>query len=206
MHEVSKGCFQLLTNSRNRLVFAVAGGATSGFPALTEILNPTLASRPVMEVLTVDGEGFSPANTWRFEAITFQCTGNITSWIFRATENLALPSGLPLFGITNLNIPIDSTFSGEGELRGQGPVYEYVLQDPIEVRGNAFLVIQFPYNGTESLQLEMLDAGEGNAPLSCRSFRISDFVELTEDTRNIPLVTPVMGMFIKSWPFFYRLM
>ena len=145
-----------------------------------------------MEALTE--EIFFPANSWQFEAMTIQCTGNITSWIFRATENLALPSGMPQFGIMSLNISIGSTFSGAGELRGQGPVYEYVLQDPIEVRGNAFLVIQFPNNGTESLQLEMLDAGEGNAPVSCRSFRIQDsIVEITADNRHIPLVAPVMG-------------
>lgn len=176
------------------LVSAVAGGPTSGFPTLTEILNETLESRPVMEALT-DSQGFSPANRWQFDSMRLNCTGNITSWIFRATENLALPSGIPQFGILNLNIPVGTTFSGEGELIGQGPVYEYVLQDPIEVRGDAFLSILFPNNGTESLQLEMLDLGQGNAPLSERTFRISDFVVLTQDIRHIPLVIPVMGMF-----------
>ena len=52
------------------------------------------------------------------------------------------------------------------ELTGNGPVYEYVLQEPVEVQEGDILGIELIQRGAEELKFEFLDLGNGNTSVS----------------------------------------
>ena len=71
----------------------------------------------------------------------FNCTGNITRWIFRAEETGNNNDRVPQMSTWRSNpftVPTTdfNRFSQSGsaeELTGKGPEYEYVLQEPVAV-------------------------------------------------------------------------
>ena len=82
------------------------------------------------------------------------------------------------------------------ELTGNGPVYEYVLQEPVEAQEGDILGFELSPEGDEELQFVFLDLGRGNAPDSyARSFTANmintQFV--TRIRRYLPLITAVIG-------------
>ena len=82
------------------------------------------------------------------------------------------------------------------ELTGNGPVYEYVLQEPVEVQEGDFLGFDLSPEGDEELQFVFLDLGDGNAPVSyARSFTAMTINTqlVTRNRRYVPLITAVIG-------------
>ena len=83
------------------------------------------------------------------------------------------------------------------ELTGNGPVYEYVLQEPVEIQEGDILGIEFIQMGAEELQFVFQDLGVGNAPdsyprtVAARS--IDTRFVLTRNRRYLPLITAVIG-------------
>ena len=156
---------------------------------------------------------FNNVQQWIFPSMVFNCTGNITRWIFRAEETGNNNERVPRMSTWKLNlftvpttdfIRISQSGSAE-ELTGNGPVYEYVLQEPVEVQEGDFLGIDLSPNSDEELQFVFLDFGHGNAPDSyLRSFS-ADNINIAPSrvaaglvTRNqqyLPLITAVIGEF-----------
>ena len=82
------------------------------------------------------------------------------------------------------------------ELTGNGPVYEYVLQEPVKVQEGDFLGFDLSPEGDEELQFVFLDLGTGNAPDSyARSFTANmiNTQLVTRNRRYLPLITAVIG-------------
>ena len=145
--------------------------------------------------------------------MVFNCTGNITRWIFRAerigNNNDRVPKLTTWreLGFTR-SITDFARISRSGsaeELTGNGPVYEYVLQEPVEVQEGDFLGFDLSPEGDEELQFVFLNLGVGNAPDSYfRSFAGSN-IDITPSrllarlvARNqqyLPLITAVIGEF-----------
>ena len=82
-------------------------------------------------------------------------------------------------------------------------MYEYVLQEPVEVQEGDFLGFELSPEGDEELQFVFLDLGAGNAPDSYfRSFS-ADNINIgplrlvaglvTRNQRYLPLITAVIG-------------
>ena len=175
-----------------------SASATIGFPSLEEIESPSMDT----QVLPQSG-GFT-VRQWVFPGMVFNCTGNVTRWIFRA-QDTGLNNGMfPLISTwRNLTFTLSTTdfervsVSGsEEELTGDGPVYEYVLQEPVGVQEGDILGIGLRVQNLE-LNFEFLDMGDGNAPDSYRriffgfSIDIARFV--TRDQQYVPLIAAVIG-------------
>ena len=90
------------------------------------------------------------------------------------------------------------------ELTGNGPVYEYVLEEPVEVQVGDFLGFDLSPNGDEELQFVFLDFGRGNAPVSYPRTNIASNFDTRSTTTNqqfVPLITAVIGevFFVFFW-------
>ena len=138
--------------------------------------------------------------------MVFNCTGNITRWIFRAEETGNNNERVPRMSTwRNLTFTLSTTdfirisHSGSAEeLTGNGPVYEHVLQEPVEVQVGDFLGFDLSPEGDEELQFVFLDFGRGNAPVSYpRTFVGSniDTRSTTMSQRYLPLITAVIDEF-----------
>ena len=82
------------------------------------------------------------------------------------------------------------------ELTGNVPVYEYVLQEPVEVQEGDFLGFDLSPEGDEELQFVFQNLGAGNAPVSyARSFTAMTINTqlVTRNRRYVPLITAVIG-------------
>ena len=137
--------------------------------------------------------------------MVFNCTGTITKWIFRAerigNNNELFPkiSTWREIGFTQSTTDfarISCSGSAE-ELTGNGPVYEYVLQEPVEVQEGDILGIDLRPSGTDELKFEFLDLGDGNAPESYHRTNSGRFINIAQsiasDRRYVPLITAVIG-------------
>ena len=171
----------------------VAETTTSGFPNLDTIhaaMSPSLQT-------------FRNRHLWIFPNMVFNCSGNITKWIFRARNDGVDGNSvlLPEFqvwqeNVNTVNIPDDyRVLPGVDVAEAaaiDGTVYEYVLRPPIEVQEGYILGVYA--QESNRVFVEYLDMGEGNAPDSfylTLSNRLS-IVELgtgTLDQRFLPLVT-----------------
>ena len=136
--------------------------------------------------------------------MVFNCTGTITKWIFRAERigsNELFPkiSTWREIGFTqSITDFVRISRSGSaGELTGNGPVYEYVLQEPVEVQEGDILGIDLRSSGTDELKFEFLDLGDGNAPESYHRTNSGRFINIAQsiasDRRYVPLITAVIG-------------
>ena len=146
---------------------------------------------------------------WVFPSMVFNCTGNVTRWIFRAQDTGLDTEMFPQIStwrdIPSLRLTTFQRISVSGsaeELTEDGPVYEYVLQEPVSVQEGDILGIQLPVenfqNNLEQLDFEFLDMGDGNAPESYRrtfsgiSINIASLL-VTRDRQYVPLITAVIG-------------
>ena len=180
-----------------------SASATTGFPSLQEIEAPSMDTR----VLPLSG-GFT-VRQWVFPSTVLNCTGNITRWIFRA-QDTGLNNGMFPRISTWRDLPLTRTptfqrisVSGSAEeLTGDGPVYEYVLQEPVSVQEGDVLGIGLPVVNlsdiVEQLDFEFLDLGDGNAPDSYRRFFFGMSINvasplLRRDRQYVPLITAVIG-------------
>ena len=137
--------------------------------------------------------------------MVFNCTGTITKWIFRAEETGNNDELFPKIstwreiGFTQSTTDfIRISRSGSaGELTGNGPVYEYVLQEPVAVQEGDILGIDLRPSGTDELKFEFLDLGDGNAPESYHRTNSGRFINIAQsiasDRRYVPLITAVIG-------------
>ena len=136
----------------------------------------------------------------------FNCTGNITRWIFRAEETRNNNDRVPrmstwrdlTFTLSTTDFIRISRSGSAGELTGNGPVYEYVLQEPVAVQERDFLGFDLSPEGDEELQFVFLDFGCGNAPDSyARTVVGSNFNTaaqfVTRNQQYLPLITAVIG-------------
>ena len=137
--------------------------------------------------------------------MVFNCTGTITKWIFRAEETGNNDELFPKIstwreiGFTQSTTDfIRISRSGSaGELTGNGPVYEYVLQEPVAVQEGDILGIDLRPSGTDELKFEFLDLGDGNAPESYHRTNSGRFINIAQsiasDRRYVPLIIAVIG-------------
>ena len=136
--------------------------------------------------------------------MVFNCTGNITRWIFRAerigNNNERVPRMSTwrdlTFTLTTTDYTRISRSGSAEELTGNGPVYEYVLQEPVEVQEGDFLGFDLSARGDEELQFVFLDLGVRNAPDSyARSFTAMTINTqlVTRNRQYAPLITAVIG-------------
>ena len=86
---------------------------------------------------------------WVFPSMVFNCTGNVTRWIFRAQDTGLDTEMFPQIStwrdIPSLRLTTFQRISVSGsaeELTEDGPVYEYVLQEPVSVQEGDILGIQ----------------------------------------------------------------
>ena len=91
------------------------------------------------------------------------------------------------------------------ELTGNGPVYEYVLQEPVEVQEGDVLGIDLIQRGAEELKFEFLDLGNGNTSVSYHrnfSLAIINFPpprrDVTWDWQYLPLITAMIGKVLNT--------
>ena len=138
----------------------------------------------------------------------FNCTGTITRWIFRAEETVNNNDIFPKistwrelsFTQSTTDFTRISRSGSAEELTGNGPVYEYLLQEPVEVQEGDILGIDLRPGGAGELKFEFLDLGDGNAPESYhrtnsgRSINIAQSV--ASDRRYVPLITAVIGEYV----------
>ena len=136
--------------------------------------------------------------------MVFNCTGTITRWIFRAEEtgnnNDIFPEistwrGLSFTQSTTDFTRISRSGSAE-ELTGNGPVYEYVLQEPVEVQEGDILGFDLSPEGDEELQFVFMDLGVGNVPNSYRRNLAEPNIDtrfVIRNRRYLPLITAVIG-------------
>ena len=82
------------------------------------------------------------------------------------------------------------------ELTGNGSVYEYVLQEPVEAQEGDILGFDLSPEGDEELQFVFLDLGDGNAPVSyprtVAARNINTRFILRRNRRYLPLITAVI--------------
>ena len=191
-----------------------SASATTGFPSLEEIEAPSMGTR----VLPRSG-GFT-VRQWVFPSMVFNCTGNVTRWIFRAQDTGLDTEMFPQIStwrdIPSLRLTTFQRISVSGsaeELTGDGPVYEYVLQEPVSVQEGDILGIGLPVvnlrENVEQLDFEFLDLGNGNAPNSYRRFFFGRSINtallatrdqpfgVTRDQQYVPLITAVIGEYHK---------
>ena len=143
--------------------------------------------------------------------MAFNCTGNITRWIFRAEETGNNNDRVPrmstwrdlTFTASTTDFARISRSGSAEELTGNGPVYEYVLQEPVEVQEGDILGFDLSPEGDEELQFVFLDLGAGNASDSYFRNFLADNINIAPSrvaaglvTRNqqyLPLITAVIG-------------
>ena len=137
--------------------------------------------------------------------MVFNCTGNITRWIFRAERTGNNNDTVPRMSTWRdlVSTPIVTTdfvrISRSGsvaELTGNGPVYEYVLQEPAEVQEGDILGFDLSPEGDEELQFVFLDLGVGNVPNSYRRNLAVPNIDIQSALRNqryLPLIIAVIG-------------
>ena len=172
-----------------------------GFPSLREIEAPSRSTQVL------------PSNNvrqWIFPSMVFNCTGNITRWIFRA-ERTGNNNKVPQMSTWreaafSPNVITDFTrVSRSGsvaELTGNGPVYEYVLLEPVEVQVGDFLGFDLSPEGDEELQFVFQDFGRGNAPdsyartIAGSNINIASSQTVTRIRRYLPLITAVIGEYV----------
>ena len=154
---------------------------------------------------------FNNARQWIFPSMVFNCTGNITRWIFRAEETGNNNERVPRMSTWRSNhftVPttdfnrISRSGSAE-ELTGNGPVYEYILQDPVEVQEGDILGLDLSPEGDEELQFVFQDLGVGNASDSYFRNFLANNINIapsrvaagfvTRNRRYLPLITAVIG-------------
>ena len=87
-----------------------------------------------------------------------------------------------------------------GELTGDGPVYEYALQEPVAVQEGDFLGFDLSPEGDEELQFVFLDLGAGNAPDSYARIVVGSNINIAarfviRNQQYLPLITAVIGEF-----------
>ena len=148
---------------------------------------------------------FRDRDLWLFSSIVFNCSGNITKWIFQARLNPAGNDGsLPEFQVWREHVATANVLDDyirvtprDGVADSQtfdGPVFEYVLNPPIEVQEGYIFGVHA--NENNSIFVEYLDMGEGNAPASYyyRSLLSTPVLRAgTLDQRFLPLVTAVIS-------------
>ena len=197
-------CVQVIFGLFACAMYTVSAETTSGFPSAEDV-RTTSGIIPEAVDQSLVGQ-------WLFPGIKFTCNGNVTSWIFRAETGPA--SGSPIVGLPelplmnvwreNINTPlipddyvrVEAGSGSEEELVGDGPVYEYILRSPVEVREDDVFGIFLPYGGDERLRLLFSDMGDGGAPISYRRTivgAIFDTLAFDTDERYIPLATAVIG-------------
>ena len=137
--------------------------------------------------------------------MVFNCTGNITRWIFRAEETGNNDEKVPRMStwrdlVSTPSITTDfnriSRSGSAEELTGNGPVYEYVLQQPVAVQEGDFLGFDLSPEGDEELRFVFLDFGRGNAPDSYPRTNVASNFDTRSTTMNqrfVPLITAVIG-------------
>ena len=123
-----------------------SASATTGFPSLEEIEAPSMDTR----VLPLSGR--FTVRQWVFPSMVFNCTGNVTRWIFRAHDTGLDTEMFPQIS-TWRDVPFTrpttdfervSVSGSEEELIGDGPVYEYILQESVSVQEGDVLGIGLP--------------------------------------------------------------
>ena len=179
------------------LLHTASASGIVGFPSLSEITAPNMST----QVLP-----FINARQWVFPSMVFNCTGNITRWIFRAEETGNNNERVPRMStwrdhVSTPSVTTDFTqISQSGsaeELTGNGPVYEYVLQEPVAVQEGDILGFDLS-PGDEELQFVFLDLGVGNVPDSYRRNFANSNIDIQRVLRNqryLPLITAVIGEF-----------
>ena len=178
------------------LLHTASASAIAGFPSLSEITAPSIST----QVLP-----FNNVRQWIFPSMVFNCTGNITRWIFRAEETGNNNERVPRMStwrertfipnVTTDFTQISRSGSAE-ELTGNGPVYEYVLQEPVEIQEGDILGFDLSPEGDEELQFVFLDLGVGNVPDSYRRNSAESNIDIQRVLRNrryLPLITAVIG-------------
>ena len=197
-------------------LLTASASTTTGFPSPEEIQAPDIDTQVLPQSAT---PGFV-VRQWVFPSMVFNCSGNVTRWIFRAQET-GLDSGefpristwrdSPFTPQTTDFVRVGASGSAE-ELTGDGPVYEYVLQEPVSVQEGDILGIELPVgfqgnfrDNVEQLDFEFLDMGDGNAPDSFRrsffgrSVNIAQLASgvnpfgLIRDQQYVPLIAAVIG-------------
>ena len=101
-----------------------------------------------------------------------------------------------IFTATTTDFTQISCSGSAEELTGNGPVYEYVLQEPVEVQEGDILGFDLSPEGDEELQFVFQNFGPGNAPVSyARSFTAMTINTqlVTRNRRYLPLITAVIG-------------
>ena len=174
-----------------------SASAIVGFPSRSEIEAPSIST----QVLP-----FNNVRQWIFPSMVFNCTGNITRWIFRAEETGNNNERVPRmstwrsnpFTTTTTDFSRTSQSGSAEELTGNGPVYEYVLQEPVEIQEGDFLGFDLSPEGDEELQFVFQNFGVGNAPDSyARTIAGSNFNTaaqlITRNQQYLPLITVVIG-------------
>ena len=145
---------------------------------------------------------------WLFPGLRFGCRGNITAWIFKASNiSFAFGSGLPGFEVwyNNSNFfEYDRKHAAATELEllslenTGDSVFEYRLPEPISVEEGDFLGIRYPVNGNTVLGVLFLEMGPGNANASYRRNEDSNIFSRTRsifetDNAHVPLVSALIG-------------
>ena len=100
------------------------------------------------------------------------------------------------FTLTTTDFIRISRSGSAAELTGNGPVYEYVLQEPVEVQEGDILGFDLSPEGDEELQFVFQDLGDGNAPDSYPRTNVArnfDTRSVTRNRRYLPLITAVIG-------------
>ena len=142
--------------------------------------------------------------------MVFNCTGNITRWIFRAEERGNNNDSVPrmstwrstIFTPTTTDFIRVSLSGSAAELTGNGPVYEYILQEPVDVQEGDYLGFDLSPEGDEELQFVFLDLGAGNAPdsyartIAGSNINIASSQFVTRNQRYLPLITAVIGEYV----------
>ena len=180
--------------------------AGSGFPSMRDIRNPGLPTLSLPEaIIEHSGAARMMGVQWLFPSMEFNCSGNITEWIFRATLPDDPGDGLPQFEVWrdhtitgNDNDYFRVAVNGREELlenRGNN-VYAYSFQnEPIPVEeGYVFGVFQ--PGGEVQLELRLREMEDGVTPVSyLREGFATIFIRSDDiDAQGIlPLVTAVIG-------------
>ena len=86
------------------------------------------------------------------------------------------------------------------ELTGNGPLYEYVLHEPVEVQEGDILGFDLSPEVDEDLQFVFLDLGAENAPVSyprtVAARSIDTRFVLRRNRQYVPLITAVIGVYV----------
>ena len=185
----------LYATSPAQHLVAGSGTTTSGFPSLDTVRTAMIP--PSMR-------RFQNRDLWLFPSIVFNCSGNITKWIFQARMNPEGNDGsLPEFQVwrehvTTANVPDDYSVVSRDDVAElqdvDGPVFEYVLNPPIEVQEGYIFGVHA--NENNRIIVEFLDMGDGNAPASYYYRSLLSIPVLragTLDQRFLPLVTAVIS-------------